>query len=193
MLELVFFIMISATLGALHMVAPDHWVPLTMISLKEHYNGGKITFLSLSIGFLHGFSSVILSLFVIFIGIYFFPTYYIKIVSIFIIIAVCIYILFNSLVEGRTSTTAAKPTIIISVLPDLAVLPIIFYSVKFGNVYLLFISFIYILSSMISITFVILLSNKGLSRGLSQVDPRYFDYMMVIMLAFTAVYILFFS
>ncbi len=38
-----------------------------------------------------------------------------------------------------------------------------------------------------------LLSNKGFSIGLSKVDPHNFDYIMVAMLAFTALYIFFFS
>ncbi len=91
----VFFIVISATLGALHMIAPDHWIPLTVISLKEHYNSSKIATLSLLIGLLHGFTSVTLSLFVVFIGIYLLPVYYIKVVSILLITAVCIYILLT--------------------------------------------------------------------------------------------------
>lgn len=191
--QAIFFILISAALGALHMIAPDHWIPLTVISLKEHYNSSKIATLSLLIGLLHGFTSVILSLFVVFIGIYLLPVYYIKVVSILLITAVCIYILLNALREGKSSTTATKTSVIISVLPDLAVLPIIFYSVKFGKIYLISVSLIYILSSMISITSVILLSNKGFSIGLSKVDPRNIDYIMIVMLSFTAMYIFFFS
>jgi hypothetical protein len=189
----VFFIAISAALGALHMIAPDHWIPLTVISLKEHYKISKTATLSMLIGFLHGFTSVILSLLVVFIGIYLLPVYYIKVVSILLITAVCFYILLNALMESKSSATVTRTSLIISVLPDLAVLPIIFYTVKFGNIYLVSVSLIYILSSMISITSVILLSNKGFSIGLSKVDPRNFDYIMVIMLALTAIYIFLFS
>jgi len=162
-------------------------------AISERYSREKVTGISLLIGFLHGLLSTILSLFVVIVGVYFLPFYEIKMISILLIITACFYILLGALRESGSSSKVAGASVIASVLPDFAALPIIFYSINFGSVYLLSISLIYIASCMISIAFVISLSNKGLSKRLSKVDPRDFDYIVIFVLALTAAYIYLFS
>ncbi len=66
------FVAISVVVASLHMIAPDHWLPLTALSLKRKYGKGRVLEISAVLGILHGSTSVILSLVALFLGLSFF-------------------------------------------------------------------------------------------------------------------------
>ncbi len=92
-----FFIGIAVAVASLHMVAPDHWLPLTAFSMKRGYSRGRTLGISALLGFLHGTTSVILSLLALFMGVSIFGLNALREISIIILVAVAAYILLNSM------------------------------------------------------------------------------------------------
>jgi len=186
-------LMVAAiTLGILHMIAPDHWAPVTALSLRRHYRDQFIAGIALVIGALHGLSSLALSLLVLFIGMRFIPLYYINTTSIVLLILVSIYILLGALHEhdkNINESYSLTAVVTVSSLPDPALIPIVLSVLTYGGLYTLLAGVAYTLASMSSVTLVVLLINRGLLRTLSMVNPRYIDYAAAVILLLTALYI----
>ena len=186
-------LMVAAiTLGILHMIAPDHWAPVTALSLRRHYRVQVIAGIALVIGALHGLSSLALSLLVLFIGMRFIPLYYINTASIVLLILVSIYILLSALHEhdkNINESFSLTAVVTVSSLPDPALIPVVLSVLTYGSLYTLLAGVAYTLASMSSVTLVVLLINRGLLRTLSMVNPRYIDYAAAVILLLTALYI----
>ncbi|MEM0134334.1 MAG: hypothetical protein QXU18_03790, partial [Thermoplasmatales archaeon] len=97
------FIAISVVVASLHMIAPDHWLPLTALSIKREYKRKRVLTISAILGFLHGITSVLLSIIALFLGVVFFGIDALKEISIVILIAVAIYMLIQTIRESRGS------------------------------------------------------------------------------------------
>ncbi len=182
----------ATTLGLLHMIAPDHWAPVTALSLRRRYRDQFIAGIALVIGALHGLSSLALSLLVLFIGMRFIPLYYINTTSIVLLILVSIYILLSALHEhdkNINESYSLAAVVTVSSLPDPALIPVVLSVLTYGSLYTLLAGVAYTLASMSSVTLVVLLINRGLLRTLSMVNPRYIDYAAAVILLLTALYI----
>ncbi|MFP3239344.1 MAG: hypothetical protein RXQ00_09070 [Caldivirga sp.] len=182
----------ATTLGILHMTAPDHWAPVTALSLRRRYRNQFIAGIALVIGTLHGLSSLTLSLLVLLIGMRFIPFHYINTASIVLLILVSIYILLSALHEHDGSVNESfslTAVVTVSSLPDPALIPIVLSVLTYGSLYTLLAGAAYTLASMSSVTLVVLLINRGLLRTLSTVNPRYMDYAAAATLLLTALYI----
>jgi hypothetical protein len=186
-------LMVAAiTLGILHTIAPDHWAPVTALSLRRRYRDQFIAGIALVIGALHGLSSLALSLLVLFIGMRFIPLYYINTASIVLLILVSIYILLGALHEhdkNINESFSLTAVVTVSSLPDPALIPIVLSVLTYGSLYTLLAGVAYTLASMSSVTLVVLLINRGLLRTLSMVNPRYIDYAAAVILLLTALYV----
>ena len=58
----------AIVLAVLHMVAPDHWIPLTVVSKKFNYSSSKTYETALLIGILHSAASVALAVVAYYLG-----------------------------------------------------------------------------------------------------------------------------
>lgn len=187
------FILVAVVIAFLHMIAPDHWLPLTALSVKRGYNSRKIKAISAILGFLHGSTSVLLSLFILFLGIDLFGVGKLKEISLIVLVAVAIYIVVNSTREGKSSSKIENTSLLVSIFPDPAFLPIIIVSDKFGTVYISVISFAFILTSILSLMLVLIVVMAGISDRASKINPVTVDRIVALALALTAVYIYFFG
>lgn len=187
------FISIAILVASLHMIAPDHWLPLTALSIKRGYGNRRILLISAVLGFLHGSTSVILSLAALFIGVAIFGLNALKEISIVILIAVAIYMLIQTVRERRGSESVENTSLLVSILPDPVLLPIIIASYPLGNIVLGAIGISFILASTLALLVVTEGVLIGMARSLSRLKPVTVDYVVIIALVLTAFYIYFFG
>jgi hypothetical protein len=187
------YIGIAVVIASLHMVAPDHWLPLTALSVKRNYTKRRVLGISALLGFLHGSSSVILSLFALFLGVNIFGINSLKEVSIIVLVAVGVYVLVNSIREGRKIKNIEGTSLLVSIFPDPVLLPIIIASFRFGNSEIAFVSIAFVVTSIAALLLVLDVVMIGVVRSLSRLKPSTVDLFVVLALFLTAVYILFFG
>jgi len=182
-------VLIATLLSILHMIAPDHWMPLTALSLKKSFSSEKSRAIAFLLGFIHGITSTALALLVVFFGIYAFGTKEIRIASVIIIVVVAAYILINSIKESHEKRGFENTSLLVSVFPDPAFLPILLAASGYGFFSISLISAVFIISSAVFLLLIVALVNIGLIKGLSRVSPTTVDRIVVIALLLTAVYI----
>ncbi len=187
------FILLAIIIASLHMIAPDHWLPLSALSVKRGYKQRRVRLVSALLGFLHGSTSVLLSLLILFLGLDLFGTGRLKAISIVILIAVALYILLNGVREGKAARSMENTSLLVSVFPDPAFLPIIIASAKFGFLYTAAVSFTFILSSIVSLILVLVVVMAGISDWASKMRPATLDRVIAIVLVLTAFYIYFYG
>lgn len=187
------FIGIAVAVASLHMVAPDHWLPLTALSLKRGYKRGRALEISALLGLLHGTTSVILSLLALFLGVSIFGMNALKEISIIILVAVAVYILLNSMKERKSNRKVENTSLLVSIFPDPVLLPIIIASYPLGNGELAAVSITFVVSSMLALLLVLLVVMAGIAKGLSKLKPATVDSLIVLALVLTAVYIYLFG
>ncbi|MCL6014505.1 MAG: hypothetical protein M1323_02635 [Candidatus Thermoplasmatota archaeon] len=186
-----YLILISITLAVLHMIAPDHWIPISILSAKRRYTDGKTATYGLFIGITHGILSTILALLVAFLGISIIGYDRIKIGSIVLLVLVCLYILLNIRKEVHETEKIENTSLLVSFIPDPAFLPIVLAATVFGGFFIGMISALFIVSGGISLMIISLFAKKGMLKGLEKIKPTNVDYIIVVVLAFTAFFIYF--
>jgi len=184
----------TAILGFLHMLAPDHWTPILSYSIKNNINKKKTALISISLGLLHGLFSSLLSLAIVFIGIYFFPVYYVKIFSIFLLVAVAIYIIINAHFESKKNKNnkndnITKSILLVSVIPDPAIVPFILLAIFYGKYFVYITVILFITISSLSLLFATVSLRKIIKNKISKLTPRNVDYMVSFILLLTALYV----
>ncbi len=184
----------TAILGFLHMLAPDHWTPILSYSIKNNINKKKTALISISLGLLHGLFSSLLSIAIVFIGIYFFPVYYVKIFSIFLLVAVAIYIIINAHFESikngdNKNHDITKSILIVSIIPDPAIVPFILLAIFYGKYFVYITVILFITISSLSLLFATMSLRKIIKNKISKLTPRNVDYMVSFILLLTALYV----
>ncbi|BAB60059.1 TVG0944469 [Thermoplasma volcanium GSS1] len=180
-------------IASMHMIAPDHWMPLAALTLKKKYSDSKVRALSAYIGMAHGVSSVILSLAILYIGIAFIGSKYIRVASVIILVLVSLYILINSIRESREAREIEETSLLVSAFPDPAFLPMAIIAYTYGTYFVISTGLIYVAASTIALLAVVFLVNIGLLRKLSSLKPVTVDRIVVVVLLLTAAYIYFFG
>jgi hypothetical protein len=187
------FVVIAVVVASLHMLAPDHWLPLTALSLKRGYKKRRVLYVSAILGFLHGSISVILSLFVLFLGVTLFGLNALKEISIIVLIAVAVYLLANTIKETRASENVENTSLLVSILPDPVLLPVIIASYPLGKTELIIISISFVLASILALLVVLAVVMVGIAGRLSRLKGVTVDYVVILALVLTAIYIYFFG
>ncbi len=187
--SVLFLVFVAVLLSMLHMIAPDHWMPLSALALKRSFRPEKVRRIAFLLGLLHGITSTALALLVVFFGIYAFGTREIRVASVAIILLVAAYILVNSFREAHSKTTIENTSLAVSVFPDPAFLPILLASAVYGSFSVSIISVVFVLSSAIFLLIIVILVNMGLVKGLARLHPVTVDRIVVIALLLTALYI----
>ncbi len=193
MYSLSVFIAVAVSLASLHMIAPDHWLPLTALSIKRKYGKGRVFLFSISLGFLHGLTSVALSILALFLGVKLFGPEALKEISILILAAVAVYMLAVALREGNGSRKIENTSLIVSVLPDPVLLPIVVASYALSLQALAIVSVAFVLATILSLGAVMGAIMAGIGRSLYRLKPTEIDFIVIGALVVTAVYIYLFG
>ena len=186
-----YLVFITLILAILHMLAPDHWIPISILSAKRKYSDSKTGSYGFAIGTAHGILSSTLALVIAFLGISFLGYSKIKIASIVLLAAVCIYILLNAVKERKAERNVENTSLLVSIIPDPAFLPIVLSSTIYGYFFIGFLSVLFVVAGGLSLMMVVLLAHRGMLKSLEKVKPDNVDYVVVIVLLLTAVFIYF--
>ena len=186
-----YLILITLTLATLHMIAPDHWMPISIISAKRKYLSAQTDAYSFSIGFAHGLLSALLALGIAYLGVSLIGYNQVRIGSVILLAAVCVYIFANVLKEKKNSESVENTSLIVSFIPDPAFLPIVLASVIYGGIFVGTLSLLFIFAGGISLMIVTSFARKGMLKALEKVDPVNIDYVVILVLVITAIFIYF--
>ncbi len=193
MISILYILISVIVLASLHMVAPDHWLPLAALSVKRSMKSSKSAAIASLLGLAHSSLSLLLSFAIIFLGMYFLGAAYFRLVAIAIIAVVCIYMFVNTLIEARKKAKIEETALTVSVLPDPAVLPFVVAAGLYGTTDLIYISVAFVIVSTAVLAFVSYAANRGLVAGLKNLNPITIDRVVILILIVTAIYIYFFG
>ncbi|GGM78646.1 hypothetical protein GCM10007108_16040 [Thermogymnomonas acidicola] len=181
---------LAAAIAALHMVAPDHWVPLSALSVRSGYTQRKTLSLSLLIGITHGLATSALSASVAFLGLVFLSGALVRYISFVLLIAVSVYIVANAIREQSAGTEVQQVSLAASVIPDPALVPILLLASPSGLYTLSVAIVVFLAVTVATVVCMVYVSMLGYLRGLSGLRPATVDYIVAAVLAGTALYVL---
>lgn len=171
------------------MVAPDHWVPVTVISNRKSYARPRTLLIASAIGFAHGMSSTVLSLAIAEIGALFFPVHYVNLSAVFLLLVIAAYVIISAIRASRSGTKAESVSMLVSIIPDPALVPFILVARGFGVVYTGILVSAFVVTAVASLALVVFLAALGLSKSLSRIKPQYIDYLVALALILVAAFV----
>ncbi len=181
------------TIGTLHMIAPDHWLPLSAISGRFKYTRARTQGTASLLGFLHSGISVVIGLAASIIGLLFIS--YLKdgftLIGRILLIIVAAYFIVNGYresISGEESAgddTTVRSALAVSIFPDFAIVPFIFSTLGLSNLSAIEIIVSFIVVSILSINVMAYIGTRGLARIVEKIPPYYIDYVMGIILLAT--------
>jgi len=171
------------------MLAPDHWVPLTVTAHRNKLTRSRTYLLASTIGLGHGVSSAALSLVIAVVGSLFFPAYYVTLFAVVLLLVIAGYIVVKAAREAQAGTKVGTVSLIVSVIPDPALVPFILIANGFGAAYTFVVLGAFVIAAVASLVLVIFLATMGLSRALSKIRPQYVDYLVGLALVLVAAFI----
>ncbi len=175
------------------MIAPDHWVPVTIASYRNHMARGRTYLLASAVGLTHGISSVILSFGIAEVGTIFLPYSYVTFFSVLLLVVIATYIIVNSLRESESAVRMENASVLVSVIPDPALVPFILLSESFGAAYGYILMAAFIGAAFLTLLVVVMLSVRGLEKTLSGIKPKTVDFVVAAALLGMAAFIYFFT
>ena len=190
-----FLLVAVTTLSALHMLAPDHWVPVTVASYRRSYTRSRTLLLASAIGLAHGLSSAVLSVAIAMIGSLFFPAYYVNLLAVLLLVGVAIYIIANAAREARAGLKAESVSMLVSVIPDPALVPFVLIAQGFGGAYTYTYAMLvaFVAAAVVSLVLVVHLALMGLSKALSRLREECVDYLVALALIVVAAFVYFYG
>lgn len=185
--------LVALFVSSLHMVAPDHWLPLTVISSAKSYSSGKKYGVAAALGFTHAGTSIAIALAVFYVGFVLVHSYmsYFLLAGQLLLVVIGIYFIVNGYLEeseGDTSFSQAS-ALSVSAFPDLSIMPIIISAASLENFQIAAILTIFAVASGLSLTAMVYVAGKGLGKAISKVPPKYIDYVVGGVLILTALLI----
>ncbi|MCL5787312.1 MAG: hypothetical protein M1581_01695 [Candidatus Thermoplasmatota archaeon] len=193
MIPLDFLFLLAVLIAFFHMLAPDHWIPLTSLSAKRGYSTPKKYGIATLIGGGHATISGALGLLFLFLGFTFLKNDVNELIyiSIALLLIVGLYFIINGYGESKETNRNVENSIIaVSVFPDFAIIPIMVsaseYTLPYG--FLIFIGFL--ISSILSINAIIYLNSKTIGKRMSEMKPENLDYVIGFLLLATALILL---
>jgi hypothetical protein len=175
------------------MLAPDHWVPIAVASYRRRFSRSRTYLLAAAIGLGHGISSAVLSLAIAIIGELFFPVYYVNLFAVLLLVFVAVYVVIKAVRETGEGTKVESVSVLVSVIPDPALVPFILLASGFGILYSFTLISAFVIAAIVSVTIVVYLASIGLSKALAKVRPQYVDYLVALALLLVAAFIYFYG
>lgn len=192
----IFLVLIStAILVALfHMIAPDHWVPLLIISKTRNYTWKSKYATAAILGLGHSGSSVLVAVLVLFVGVVVLKSsvHFLTEISILLMFIIAVYFIISGLREANESNDElmSRSALAVSAFPDLAFLPIFIASSSLGGTDTAYITTIFIAVTTLTLIGVVWLTTNipGTDR-LKNMPGRYTDYLIGLILVVTGIVI----
>ena len=186
-------LIVVIAISALHMVAPDHWVPVTITSFRKKFTRQRTYLLATSIGLAHGVSSAILSIAIAEIGLLFLPAVDVRLFSSLLLIAVALYVIANALREVDKPGKFESISLFVSVIPDPALVPFVLVAAESGLVFMSVLTGAFIAAACLALLTVVVLSSRGLEKALSNIKPVFVDFAVAAALLGMAAFVYFFG
>ncbi|KAA8921856.1 hypothetical protein [Thermoplasma sp.] len=193
MINLLYILASVIVLASLHMIAPDHWLPLAALSARRRMRSSMSAAIASALGLAHSLLSLALSFAIIFLGMYFLGLVHFRIIAIAIIAVVCVYMFVNTIVESKKHGRIEESALTVSVLPDPTVLPFIVAAGLYGPSGIVYASISFVFASVVALALISYAANRGLVSGLRNLNPITIDRIVILILIITAVYIYFFG
>jgi hypothetical protein len=182
-------LIVVVALSALHMFAPDHWIPVTVASYRRNFTRTRTYLLASGIGLSHGVSSAALSVAIAEVGSFFFPTYYVNLFAVTLLVVIAIYIFVGAARKAKSGGKAESVSVLVSVIPDPALVPFVLIARGFGATYSWLMVIAFVVAAVVSVTLVVFLATKGLSVALSSMKAEHVDYVVAGALMLVAAFI----
>jgi len=118
-----------------HMIAPDHWLPITIISKKYGFSSAKKYSIDFSIAAIHGALSSAIAVAVLYVGLFFLKKFVqdITFAGLLLLIIIGVYFVVNGYIERNRSSIAGHASLAVSVLPDFAIIPLLLTGSKLSS------------------------------------------------------------
>lgn len=184
-----YIVLLAIVLASLHMVAPDHWVPISVLSSKRGYSQLKSSAMSLGIGISHGIISAALAFAVAFLGFNLLGSGLLNDAAIILLVSVSIYIFINALRERDERRTIENSSLTVSFFPDPAFLPILLLAIGKGYFFSGIVSLVFIVVSGAMLLLVVFVFRKSLFSRMKNMEPTHIDYVVVLVLLLTALFL----
>ncbi len=190
----ILLLLVALSVSSLHMIAPDHWLPLTVISTAKSYSPTKKYGVAAALGFTHAGTSIVVAVAIFYAGLVLIHSYfsYLLLSGEVLLVIVGLYFIINGYRESGGETSISETSALsVSALPDLALLPIVISGATLSSMQIGTILLVFFLSSGIALTAMVFIAGKGLGKAISMVPPKYMDYLIGGVLIATAVLIRF--
>ena len=202
----------AALVGVLHMSAPDHWVTLCMLAQTSKWSTSRLMAVSLVTAFGHVVLSVALGLAVVLLGVVFTRTlseYLTTAIGAVMLLAGAFYgvwaIVSNHKEDyqkeaeeegARIGRRGGRGVGYFAVLggalsPDLSILPIFLLAVPMGLGLAIDTAIVFAVGSILSLTLLVLVGSKGLSKVFARVPPKYNYALVGFVIAAVGIYVLY--
>lgn len=182
----------AVVIGAFHMLAPDHWLPIMALSSARNYGVSRRCSIGASIGAIHAVLSGLVAIFILFLGLTFLGgyLYYLFILSIALLLGVGIYFIINGYLEySRNYGKVENSVLAVSVFPDLAMIPLLLAGFPLGFSRIAWILAAFIVASSASLMGVVYLGTAGVGKKLSGMKTESMDYLIALALFLTAIFV----
>ncbi|MEM3243878.1 MAG: hypothetical protein QXW72_05825 [Conexivisphaerales archaeon] len=185
------FLLITAVavlIAVFHMVAPDHWLPITVISETRRFSRAKKYSITALIALLHGVLSSAIAMAVLYVGLVFLSKFvqYITFTGLILLLIVGAYFVINGFMERNSGSFAGNTSLAVGVLPDFAIMPLLLSGSALSLYQIGLIVTIFISAGIASLLAVVTVASFATGFALRRLSPAYFDYIIGIILFVTA-------
>jgi len=175
-------------LAAFHMIAPDHWIPISTISSIKKFSNLKRIVVSILLGVLHASTSVAVAAAAMAIGLAITKSYlsYLYDAGEVLLVMVGLYFILNGLRERKKNqkleTVSTNSALAVSIFPDFALVPILISATPLGFLEISILIIVFVSVSALSLTVIVLVASVGITSAIEKFEPRIIDYVMGIVL-----------
>lgn len=179
---------VAALVAVFHMMAPDHWLPVTIISETRGFSMAEKYSVTASIALLHGSLSSAIALAILYVGLVFLGRFvqYITFAGLALLVVVGAYFVVNGYMERNAGSVAGNASLAVSVLPDFAIIPLLLSGSTLSFYQIGVIIAIFISAGIASLLAVVAAASFATGFALRKLNPAYFDYVIGLILFVTA-------
>lgn len=201
----------AATVGILHMSAPDHWVTLIVLGRVSNWNRSRLMEVGVMTAAGHVVLSILLGYVIVGVGLIFSQQ-----VSLYVTEGTGVIMVVGGLTYGIRELRSANnvnyeeetrmrlsggegtlgkrfrhfAVLGAALSPELSVLPIFLLGVPLGLGFVLDTAIVFGLASVVALLFFLLLGTVGLAKALERIPPKHNDALVGFVIAAVGAYIL---
>ena len=201
----------AATVGVLHMSAPDHWVTLIVLGRVSKWSRTRLLGIGMMTAIGHVLISVVLGFAIVVLGLLFSQeiSSYVTRGTGLIMVVGGLYYGFRELrsvasedLERETKERLSKgegdigkrfryfAVLGAALSPDLSILPIFLLAVPLGLDFAFNTAVVFAVSSILALLLFLVLGTAGLARAFERIPPKYNDALVGFVIAVVGTYIL---